>query len=153
MNVNEIIKWCNENIGFLTAVLSFLTLFFSVIAIIVSINTSRLPYKKKLLVNVGSFIGVGFDSYGIHVTITNIGNRNIIINKIGLLIGKKLYQNKNTILEKQINLSIGESTSQYFESSDLKTIKDLKKNFKVYGYVEDTEGKKYKKFCCRLKKI
>ena len=56
--------------------LSFLTLFFSVIAIIVSINTSRLPYKKKLLVNAGSFIGN--DLIGIYVTITNIGNRNML---------------------------------------------------------------------------
>ena len=50
-NVNyftELIQWCNENVGFATIVLSALTLLVSIIAVIVSIRTARLPYKKLL---------------------------------------------------------------------------------------------------------
>jgi len=45
----NIIRWCNENNGFLTAILSLIGLVLSVTAIVVSIRTARLPYKKKLM--------------------------------------------------------------------------------------------------------
>lgn len=151
--MTDIIKWCNDNQGFLSAVLSLGTLLVSIIAIIISVCTSRLPYKKKLLVTTGSYVGFGIDSLGIHVTATNIGNRNLKIKNMGLLINKQIYTNFKTIADSQIILAIGECTSQYFESNDLKKIKKLDGNFKVYGYVEDTENRKYKKYICRLKKI
>lgn len=149
----DFIKWCNDNQGFLSAILSLGTLFVSVLAIIISVCTSRLPYKKKLLLTTGSYIGVGMDSMGIHVTATNIGNRSLKIKNIGLLINKQIYTNFRTIADSKIILAIGECTSQYFESNDLRKIKKLNGNFKVYGYVEDTENRKYKKYICRLKKI
>ena len=149
----DFIKWCNDNQGFLSAILSLGTLFVSVLAIIISVCTSRLPYKKKLLLTTGGYIGVGMDSMGIHVTATNIGNRSLKIKNIGLLINKQIYTNFSTIADSQIILAIGECTSQYFESNDLRKIKKLNGNFKVYGYVEDTENRKYKKYICRLKKI
>lgn len=118
--MTDIIKWCNDNQGFLSAVLSLGTLFVSVIAIIISICTFRLPYKKKLLVTTGRYVGVGIDSIGIHVTATNIGNRSLKIKNMGLLISKQIYINFKTISDSQIMLSIGECTSQYFESNELK---------------------------------
>ena len=51
--IEEIITWCNSNNGFATILLSALTLLVSIIAIIVSIRTARLPYKKKLIVSGG----------------------------------------------------------------------------------------------------
>ena len=53
----NIIRWCNENNGFLTAILSLIGLVLSVTAIVVSIRTARLPYKKKLML--GSYMSVG----------------------------------------------------------------------------------------------
>ena len=47
----NIIRWCNENNGFLTAILSLIGLVLSVTAIVVSIRTARLPYKKKLMLS------------------------------------------------------------------------------------------------------
>ena len=47
----EIIQWCNNNEGFLTMLLSLFTLVTSIIAIIVSIKTAQLPYKKKIDIN------------------------------------------------------------------------------------------------------
>lgn len=43
----EIIEWCNNNQGFISAILSLLTLIASIIAIIISIVTSRLPLRKS----------------------------------------------------------------------------------------------------------
>lgn len=42
------IEWCNNNQGFITAIFSLLSLLVSTIAIVISILTSRLPYKKAV---------------------------------------------------------------------------------------------------------
>ena len=89
--VKEIINWCNSNNGFATILLSALTLLVSIIAIIVSIHAARLPYKKKLIVSGGSFVSVG--GIGLHITATNVGNRQIKISNIGFRIKKHVYIN------------------------------------------------------------
>lgn len=99
----------------------------------------------------GSYIGIGIDTIGIYVTATNIGNRIIKIKNMGLLINRQCFTNINTIKESQIQLNIGESTSQYFENQDLNNIKKLNGFFKVYGYVEDSEGKNIKNIFVELK--
>lgn len=153
-NITEIIKWCNENTGFATIILSVLTLIVSIIAIFVSISTARLPYKKKLLVERGSFIsntGIGF-----HVTATNVGNRQVKISSIGFKVKSVVYINTTTIHESQIVLNQGETTSQYYNIQDFK--RALSKmgisNFtKIYAYVKDTEGTEYKKYFERVGKV
>ena len=49
--ISNIIQWYNDNVVFATIVLSTLTLLVSIIAIIVSIRTARLPYKKLIKIN------------------------------------------------------------------------------------------------------
>lgn len=153
-NITEIIKWCNANTGFATIILSILTLLVSIIAIFVSISTARLPYKKKILVERGSFISS--DGIGFHVTATNVGNRQVKISSIGFKIKSVVYINKFTLHESQIVLSQGETTSQYYEIQDFK--KALSgMNFsgfaKIYAYVKDTEGTEYKKYFTRIRKV
>ena len=116
--MKDIIVWCNSNSGFATILLSALTLLVSVIAVIVSIHTARLPYKKKMIVRGGSFITV--DGMGLHVTATNVGNRQIKISDIGFQIEKNTYINIQTITESQIMLRQGEVTSQYYNINDFK---------------------------------
>ena len=82
--MNDIIEWCNINSGFIQAILALLTLIVSIIAIAVSIKTANLPYKKKMVLTFGSYIGVGFVDDGIHVTCINCGNRTFHIKKLGL---------------------------------------------------------------------
>lgn len=151
--VNNVIKWCNENEGFATILLSFGTLVVSIIAIVISIRTSKLPYKKKLLIVVGTYIGIGIDAMGTHITATNIGNRNIRIKNIGLRINKRCYCNIKRLKNNQKTLATGDTTTHHIEKKELTELKELKKNYRVYGYVEDTEGKKYKKYLCRLNKL
>lgn len=152
--MKELITWCNANEGFATLLLSALTLLVSIIAIIVSINTARIPYKKRLLVTVGSFIseaGIGY-----HITATNVGNRQLKISNIGFQIQKYVYINKFTISDSQIMLSQGEVTTQYFEIDDLKrAIKAMNVTgfTQIYAYVKDTEGKEYKKHFSSVSKF
>lgn len=153
-NITEIIKWCNENTGFATIILSVLTLIVSIIAIFVSISTARLPYKKKLLVERGSFIsntGIGF-----HVTATNVGSRQVKISSIGFKVKSIVYINTNTIHESQIVLSQGETTSQYYNIQDFKRAlskMEISNFTKIYAYVKDTEGTEYKKYFERVGKV
>lgn len=148
------IEWCNNNMGFASLLLSALTLFVSVLAIVVSIHTAKLPYKKKVLVTAGSYITDG--SVGIHVTATNVGNRNIKIKTIGILLGKMVYVNKNTIFDSKVILTQGDETSQYFDLEDLKKSIAMNKisiSTRMIAMVEDTEGKRYKKRLPKVKKI
>ena len=87
----QFIEWCNANNGFLTALLSILTLFVSVIAVVVSIHTARLPYRRKLVTSVATCIMPTDDPLapklrGFSVSVTNVGNRNINILHFGLAI-------------------------------------------------------------------
>lgn len=153
-SIIEVIEWCNNNTGFATIVLSILTLIVSIIAIFVSLSTARLHYKKKILVERGSFISA--DDIGFHVTATNVGNRQVKISSIGFKINSYVYINKFTLHESQIVLSQGETTSQYYEIQDFKrTLAEMKvSNYtKVYAYVKDTEGTEYKKYFTRISKI
>ncbi len=153
--MNNIIEWCNLNSGFIQSVLAILTLITSIIAIVVSIRTANLPYKKKIVLTSGSYIGVGLIDDGIHVTCINCGNRIFHIKKLGLFIKPNMvFINFNTIGESQIKLGQGSETTQYFTS------KYLKKEFikyngrtRVYAYVEDTEGTIKKKYICRINQI
>ena len=57
--MQDIIQWCNDNNGFLTAILSAVGLFLSTIAIVVSIKTARLPFKKKIVISTTTNIWFG----------------------------------------------------------------------------------------------
>ena len=142
------IDWCNNNMGFASLLLSALTLFVSILAIVVSIHTAKLPYKKKLLVAAGSYFTDG--SLGIHITATNVGNRNVKIKNIGILMGKMVYINKNSLFDSQVILSQGDVTSQYYDIDDLRSAiaaNNISPSTRMIALVEDTEGKRYKKEC------
>ena len=97
-----IVEWCNLNSGFLTGVLSLLTLVVSVIAIVVSIHTAKLPYKKEI--KLSSSIDVFFsrndttgetDSQiiGVSVNAANVGSRNVNITYLGICVKDKSLHN------------------------------------------------------------
>lgn len=149
-----IIEWCNNNSGFIQSILACLTLLASLIAIVVSIKTSKIPYKKRMLLTSGSYIGVGLIDDGLHVTCINCGNRAIHVKKLGLLIKKEIVMNLNTIGDSQVKLDPGCETTQYFSSKNYsKVFKKFDKNSKVYAYAEDTEGTIVKKYVCRIEDI
>lgn len=144
--MKDLIEWCNTNNGFLTGMLSLLTLIVSIIAIIVAVRSARLPYKKRVLVKAGDYISD--TGYGIHVTATNIGNRDVVLTSVCLVIGDQTCLNPHTFMDSQCRLKCGEVTSQYYSSEML--INALRQisgdaGAKVYGFVRDSEGTEYKK--------
>ncbi|MGN1341737.1 MAG: hypothetical protein ACI4VL_00720 [Bacilli bacterium] len=148
MELNEIIKWCNDNSGFAQIILSLITILISLLAIVISIITARLPYKKKILLTCGSYIEIGYDDDGIHVTVTNIGNRNVYIKNIGIILDKKMIlQSKESFPLKDKILAPGESVSTYLSSTDLKKYKAPTK--KAYAFFEDNENSKKYKYICK----
>lgn len=153
-NISNIIQWCNDNEGFATIALSALTLLVSIIAIIVSIRTSRLPYKKKILINTGSAIST--DGIGAFVEGINVGNRNVRIKTIGFSVKKHNIINTNTLFESQVILNQGDTTTQYFAINDLKNLlvkNNVSKNSIVKAIIIDSEGKIYKKRLTSVKRI
>ncbi len=147
----NVIEWCNNNSGFVSAILSVVGIMISVIAVVVSIHTARMPYAKKIALSAGNYFTTD-GSFGYHVSATNVGNRPVLITKIGFSVGDKIMVNPRTIGESQKILHTAENTSQYFSIEEMKSgVSRL--NGKVYAYVEDSEGKTYKKYLCRVDDI
>lgn len=147
------IEWCNNNQGFITAIFSLLSLLISTTAIVISILTSKLPYKKAVKVSSGSYFGVGEgikNQQGVYVNVLNVGNVPINIVEVGLLHGKKHCINTNTIAEARGVLKQMESVEHFFSSVALKETFKAKKG-RVYAFVKDAEGQTYKKYLCNAK--
>ena len=99
----SIIEWCNLNEGFINAVLAIISLLLSCVAIGVSIQAIRLPFKKKLKVEcyLGFVTQRPENNEGIIVTVTNVSNRDIVIYEISL----KNHKHKR-YLSRIINISV-----------------------------------------------
>lgn len=164
--MGEIIRWCNDNNGFLTGILSLLTLFVSVIAVVVSIRTARLPYMKRLILSSDITILFGTNDFtgqpvsqfaGITVNATNIGNRNINIRFLGFAIRTRFKLQKIQTRDRELGGKgviepTAVSTVEY-TAKELMGFRDLKPRTKVYCCAMDTEGKTYLKYYGRAGKI
>lgn len=139
------IEWFNQNVGFVSALLSFFTIVLSAVAIVVSIRTAKLPYKKAMMILAGNEIsGIG---EGIYIMAINTGNRPIKISMIGLMIAGKQYFAFDQIASNQITIHTGETTEHHLLLSELrKTLPQaVSMNEKMYAYAKDVEGYIYKK--------
>lgn len=168
--MNNIITWCNANNGFLTAVLSVVGLLLSLIAIIVSIRTARLPYKKKL--KLSSSMDVAFakntisgkiksEIVGISVNAANIGSRNINITYLGIIVKDKSLAGKKQKMTKIRDVVTGtgivaptEIKTELYQKNDLLySLSLVGKNAKIYIYATDSEGKDYYKYLGYAEKL
>lgn len=157
--MNEVIQWCNDNNGFLTAILSFLGLLLSVIAIVVSIRTARLPYRKGL--RLGFSYNILFSKNiitsqantqmaGISVTAVNVGARDINISFLGLAVKDKSLGKS---IQKMVGITSDIGGKGVLHSTELNeavySALDLIQSFsripnaKVFLYATDTEGQIY----------
>lgn len=154
----EIIEWFNKNEGFSAAFLSVVGLLLSTIAIVVSIQTARLPYRKRIeLAMTYNYIIPDGGMAEIEVRASNLGNRAVRIKRMGLAIKKNgsmgfLYNIKNSNVP--VLLKPTEEMSYVY---DIETFKNfiLKNNrfTMLYMYAEDNEGKEYKKKIERIYKM
>lgn len=165
--MENIIIWCNENNGFLTGILSLLTLLVSVIAIYVSIRTARLPFKKKikLVSKVNVLIEQNISSRevcsqvrGITVEAINLGNRNVNITYLGFAVkefGKPLrkIQTTNRVLGGTGILSPTQVSDMEYSVAELNDLKQFKPRAKLFCYAIDSEDKTYKKYYGRAGRV
>ena len=151
----EIIEWCNINNGFLTGILSIIGLLLSTIAIVVSIRTARLPYRKKIKLGssalfgvIGSMLSPGV--IGFEASATNVGNRTINLTYIGYAIKSDGKFNKiypiNRDFECKAMLGPSEYKGVQFMANELiPSFSKMDRNTRLYVYASDSEGKEYLK--------
>ena len=163
----DIIRWCNDNNGFLTAILSAIGLFLSMIAIVVSIKTARLPFKKKIVVSASTNIWFGTNPItnttksGVHsisINVVNKGFRDINITYLGIQIKdsheKQKLQKIKEPMEGDGIIHPSEIHTNSFEKDDIvKAFSSLSETAKAYAYAEDSEGNHYSKYMGKAKKI
>ena len=151
------IDWCNNNQGFISAILTLVALLLSGIAIYVSIRTARLPYKKKLLLQSGYKLFFAQTIYGsvqdagaaLCVSAVNLGNRIINLTYLGVgfidngKIRKLALLNGDTSCERKIDS--GDTTSVDFMYKYLVTLADTLQGKVLYACAYDSEGEEYKK--------
>lgn len=156
--MNNIIQWCNENNGFISALLSFLTVLISVVAIAISIKMARLPFKKKLKLSgtIGYAMRTDTDSVevaGLYVNVCNIGNRPVSIKYLGLCISKKgkkddcLYNIDGSNSCDSPLMPAESFVVMYPAEKLMRSLQGIDRNRIVYYCIEDSEGLKQKKKC------
>ncbi len=151
----KVVEWCNVNQGFVTAIFSLLSLLLSFIAIVIAVRTAKLPYKRALRVTGGSYIGVGTNNeaeQGIYVNVLNVGSVPINVIDIGLLCGKNVYININTISEVRGILKPMESIEQSISQDELAHT-FIGTKVRVYVFAKDAEGNYYKKYLCNSRDL
>lgn len=153
--MGEIIKWCNDNNGFLTGLLSLLTLVVSVIAVAVSIQTARLPYKRKATLSSSFLLGMVTEPFvsnsmalGLEAGITNLGNRAINITYLGYAVKKnkkyyRMYPISRTIECKKIIAPAEIMTVSFTADELIKGLKNEPADSKLFVYAVDSENKEY----------
>lgn len=160
--MREFINWCNVNNGFLTAILSAIGLLLSIVAIVVSIRTARLPYKKKLKLSSSIDIAISknvitgsVDSEisGVSVNVSNIGFRDVNITYLGFLVKDKSFTNGEQKMTKINDEVTGTGIiiptaikTEFYKKNDLiYALSQVNCKAKVYLYALDTEGQKHLK--------
>lgn len=163
--MQDIIDWCNNNEGFANILLSIVGTILSIIAIIISIQTARLPYKRKVKItaatNLQFAIGLPkvFGSVaGISINALNLGNRDINISYLGYVIKTdKGYQKAINISDEMKGIGILHPTevhcNSYASTDIINSFSKMNAKTKVYAYAEDSEGHSYKKFIGRAGRI
>lgn len=147
--MQQIVDWCNTNQGFVSAVLALSSLILSIVAICISISVAKLPFKKKIALTFYTNIGIGDASNHIdyEVVATNIGNRVVATNYVGLGFyekGKlKLFHSATRNLNNKQRLDINESCIVRFSKDELDDVK--KYSSRIYAIATDVEGAIFKK--------
>lgn len=149
------IEWCNNNQGFISAILALVSLLISGIAIYVSLRTARLPYKKKLKLTSSYKYFMAQTVYGsVHdagsalcVNAVNLGNRVINLTYLGLGFLQDGKMGKIVLLNPQYEPTIdcAETTFVDYTTKNLLGVADTVKGQVIYAYACDSEGKEYKK--------
>ena len=121
------IKWCNENQGFFSALLCTLTILTSILTIFFTWKVGTLPYKKKLTVMAG-YWGSDEDGHNLRISIVNVGRIPVYIRSVevesykGDLLGNMATMDldKNFLIINPNELSLGsDPLTTFLQNVDL----------------------------------
>ncbi|MEN6471710.1 MAG: hypothetical protein ABFC62_09610 [Clostridiaceae bacterium] len=153
--MTDIIGWCNQNNGFLTGILSIVGLLLSSVAIVISIRTARLPYKRKLILSSSILISIvqtGLTAEPIpmwlQASVANAGNRTINLTYLGYAIKnkkkvKRLYPINREFECKGI-IDPSEMKCVQFSVDELvKGLSSVDPKLKLFVYATDSEQNEY----------
>lgn len=142
------IEWCNVNEGFISAILSIVSILLSVLAVVISIIISKFPYKKKIAISFYTYLGAGSNTGNDYYSVeaTNIGNRVIKVSFVGIGYKesgnwKKLYSIHMKNAQNEM-LNINTTVNSVYE---INGVNECLKNHKLYAIAIDIEGKIYKR--------
>ena len=159
----EFIRWCNDNAGFFSAILSLIGILSGILAIIVSIRTARLPYKKAVKISAAFGFPIEpdrVDAVGktddrtLFVNAANTGNRNVYFSFLGLACKKNdnernsweiFYENSPCVMKSGLLQPAEVMTTKYFAASLKDRLESADAN-KIYLLAIDSEGRYYHKY-------
>lgn len=161
--MNNIIDWCNQNVGFIEAIVAIISSILSFIAIIISIHAARLPFKKEIklsqsydfeYISDDATLNVKSNLIGMTINASNVGFRNVNLVYLGLALKdkkrpwkyKKLFLLKNTDCHKCFIEPTQIATVHYDIMTILGHFDMVPKSHRLYIFAMDSEGKKYHKF-------
>lgn len=142
--MKDIIIWCNSNEGFISALLTIMTIIISVIALHMSNRIGKLPYTKKLKVIPGFYKEK--QELIIEVILINYGLMTLIIDHISIKDSKKGFVGSTT-MRTPIVLSPAEHKILKIPINDhngLITKHSMNLNRKMTIEVREYDGKVYK---------
>lgn len=138
-----IISWCNSNQGFLSAILSIITIFISILTIRMTYKIGKMPYKKSI--SVMPLLLKNQEKYIMDVMIINTGLVTILIRNICITNNDNLVIGHCSKIEPEALQPNGFIRREIEIYDDIENIKkhelDLNNHIKiiVYGY----NGEKY----------
>ena len=142
------IEWCNANEGFISALLTIVSILLSVLAIVISIIVAKIPYKKKIAISFYTCLGAGSNTENNYYSVeaTNIGNRAIKVLFVGIGYKqsgkwKKLYSIHMKNSQNEM-LNINTTVNSVYE---IDGVNEYSKKYKLYAIAIDIEGKIYKR--------
>ena len=80
--MDSIINWCNANQGFLSAILTVMTMLINIIALCASYRIGKIPYNKKLKVIPGYYENE--DGPMLEVVLVNYGLSTLVIEYVSI---------------------------------------------------------------------
>ncbi len=144
--MQEVIWWCNLNQGFLSAILSIMTILISVFTLILTQKIGKMPYRKEI--SITPFLMKNCDGYVIDILIVNSGLVPILIdcvhitNKKGLVIGMSDGNIKPELLSpndsKEMSIKIIDDEENIAKN-------ELNLNNKIKIILYEHNGKKHEK--------
>lgn len=142
--MNCIIEWCNQNQGFLSAILSLLALSLSFLTMIMTYRLGKMPYKKKV-----KMIPVLYkknEEFYIDLTLINSGNATLCIKNIGVLNNEMLNIGMPDEWEFVTLKPCDYYKVQIRLYDDLENIEtnQLDLNGHIIIFVNDVDGRRYK---------